>query len=203
MTIFTSMSSLSLAIYAQVINLSCVGWIGKSVGARWHAGVRKDHHRLLSNLQEVLQRFVPVIPCPCLLQTENVADWSVPRCSRDVDRFRGLVNYYRGFVKRFSDLSHPLYAVVGKNKCVWGEAQQLAFDKLKLALLNSATLALPKQDCQFILDTCLGSCYRDWATTRQGWCGKGYIVQQFGLNKRTTSTLDYEKVITGNCKIYS
>lgn len=42
---------------------------------------------------------------------ETVSDWPVPTCSKDVERFMGLANYHRGFVKNFSQLATLLYEV--------------------------------------------------------------------------------------------
>ena len=79
---------------------------------------------------------------------KTVLDWHTPRCSKDVERFAGLVNYHRVFVKDFSRL------VVGKkNKFKWDEEQQKAFDALKEALTHPPVLALPDGASDLILDT--------------------------------------------------
>ena len=60
--------------------------------------------------------------------TKVVTSWPTPICSKDVERFMGLANYHRSFVKNFSKLAKPLYSVVGKQKFRWKEEQQVAFD---------------------------------------------------------------------------
>ena len=47
---------------------------------------------------------------------EAVKQWPVPRDFKDMQRFMGRVNYHKGFVKNFAELSEPLYGVVGKDK---------------------------------------------------------------------------------------
>ena len=84
--------------------------------------------------------------------TKVVASWPVPTCSKDVERFMGLANYHRNFVKNFSKLAEPLYSVVGKRKFRWEEEQQEAFDTLKTALTTSPVLALPNHNDPLILD---------------------------------------------------
>jgi hypothetical protein len=37
-----------------------------------------------------------------------VQNWETPQCSKNVQRFMGLVNYHRMFVKNFAELSKPL-----------------------------------------------------------------------------------------------
>ena len=46
---------------------------------------------------------------------QTVKNWPTPRCSKDEERFAGLANYHRGFVKNFSKLASPLYQFVCKN----------------------------------------------------------------------------------------
>ncbi|MCG8078710.1 MAG: Ty3/Gypsy family RNase HI domain-containing protein, partial [Candidatus Thiodiazotropha taylori] len=82
-----------------------------------------------------------------------VASWPTPTCSKDVERFMGLANYHRNFVKNFSKLAEPLYSVVGKHKFKWKEEQMEAFGALKEALTNPPVLALPNQHDSFVLDT--------------------------------------------------
>ena len=84
---------------------------------------------------------------------QTVKNWPTPRCSKDVERFAGLANYHRGFVKNFSKLASPLYQVVGKNKFRWGEEQEKAFTTLKEALTNPPVLALPNQVDSMLIDT--------------------------------------------------
>ena len=83
---------------------------------------------------------------------QSVALWPVPACSKDVERFMGLANYHRSFIKNFSQLADPLYRVVGKKKFQWTDEQQQAFDNLKEALTSPPVLALPNTQDSFILD---------------------------------------------------
>ena len=83
---------------------------------------------------------------------ETVKNWPLPLCSKDVERFLGLARYHRAFVKDFAKIAVPLYRVIAKQKFSWGEEQQLAFDKLKTALLNPPILALPNDTDEFVLD---------------------------------------------------
>lgn len=70
-----------------------------------------------------------------------------------MERLCGFANYHRNFRKNFAELTIPLYAVIGKNRFYWGDEQQSAFDKVKLALTSAPVLTLPNKDGQFILDT--------------------------------------------------
>ena len=87
------------------------------------------------------------------MDIQTVRNWPKPQCSKDVERFAGLANYHRGFVKDFSRLAVPLYQVVGKYKFQWGSEQEGAFTALKDALTNPPVLALHNQCDVFVLDT--------------------------------------------------
>ena len=135
-----------------------------------------DH---LKNLREALLRFrqygLKLKPRKCALYQQEVEflgrkvgpnmlaltdsdiavvrDWPVPTCAKHVERFMGLANYHRGFIKDFSNLAAPLYAVVGKHSFVWSEEQDRAFQAIKKALSTPPVLALPNQSDTFVLDT--------------------------------------------------
>ena len=93
----------------------------------------------------------------CLSMTkadiEVVAEWPVPESSKDVEKFMGLANYHRNFVKNFSEKAIPLYNVIGKDKFRWEKEQQEAFDILKKSLTEPPVLSLPQSKGEFILDT--------------------------------------------------
>lgn len=83
----------------------------------------------------------------------TVRHWPTPGNAKDVQRFLGLANYHRTFVPNFAELCADLYDVTGKYKFQWGEKQQIAFNKLRLALTSPPVLALPNHQDEFVLDT--------------------------------------------------
>ena len=83
---------------------------------------------------------------------QSVALWPVPACSKDVERFMGLANYRRSFIKNFSQLADPLYRVEWKKKFQWTDKQQQALKNLKKALTSPPVLVLPNTQDSFILD---------------------------------------------------
>ncbi|XP_045167543.2 uncharacterized protein LOC123530833 [Mercenaria mercenaria] len=84
--------------------------------------------------------------------TETVANWPVPTSSKDVERYLGLVNYHRSFVKNFAEQAQPLYNLTGKNQFKWGDKERASFEALKKALTETPVLALPNNKDPFILD---------------------------------------------------
>ena len=169
------------ATYARVMNLVLRGLSWKTVLAFLDdvlvlGKTFSDH---LVNLADALSRFrehgLKLKPKKCLffqkeveflgrrvssnciamsdVDIQTVINWPKPQCSKDVERFAGLANYHRGFVKDFSRLAAPLYQVISKYKFQWGTEQKGAFTALKDALTNPPVLALPNQCDAFVLDT--------------------------------------------------
>ena len=65
-------------------------------------------------------------------KVQGVIEWPVPKSVKEVQKFLGLTNYYRRFVKDFAKIAKPLYEMTRKeNKWSWEERQQKAFEELK------------------------------------------------------------------------
>ena len=84
---------------------------------------------------------------------ETMKNWLVPTNTKEFERFCGFANYHRAFIKDFSELAVPLYAVTGKNKFRWDDDQQNAFENIKQALMSAPVLTIPNNQDAFILDT--------------------------------------------------
>ena len=136
----------------------------------------EDH---MGNLQSALQRFrsfqLKLKPRKCELfrrqveflgrnvgankislkpeHVEAVLKWPTPTSAKQVEKFLGLANYHRTFMKDYATVAVPLYRVTGKNQFQWGPAQQQAFVKVKELLTTAPVLAMPTLDDEFILDT--------------------------------------------------
>lgn len=93
-----------------------------------------------------------ISPNPDLLVA--VRDWSPPTCLTELQAFLGLCNYYRRFVRSFSEICTPLHELQGKGvEFHWGERQQRAFEELKSRLMAAPILSYPTPTGQFLLDT--------------------------------------------------
>ena len=84
--------------------------------------------------------------------TETVANWPTPKCSKDVEKFLGFVNYHRMFIKYLAQLVTPLYGLTGKHSFKWEVEQQMAFNNIKEIMCQPPVLAIPNQTGEFILD---------------------------------------------------
>ena len=45
---------------------------------------------------------------------QGVIEWPVPKSVKDVQKFLGLANYYRRFVKDFAKIARPLHEMTRK-----------------------------------------------------------------------------------------
>jgi len=80
-------------------------------------------------------------------KVQGVVEWLVPRSVKDMQKFLGLANYYRWFVKDFAKIAKPLHEMMRKeNKWSWEERQQKAFEKLKERFTMEPVLVTPDLD---------------------------------------------------------
>lgn len=84
---------------------------------------------------------------------EAIIDFPVPKSPRQLRRFIGMTNWYRGFIRNFSDLSGPLTNCLKKsNKPFRLDEDALnSFGKLKHALVTAPVLAQPNFSKEFVV----------------------------------------------------
>ena len=80
-------------------------------------------------------------------KVDGVLSWPTPRSAKDMQKFMGLANYYRQFIRDFSRIAKPLNMLVGKDrKWEWGAEQQGAFEELKRRFTTEPVLAVLDRD---------------------------------------------------------
>jgi len=80
-------------------------------------------------------------------KVQRVIEWPIPKSMKDMQKFLGLANYYRWFVKDFARIAKPLYEMTRKEmKWSWGERQQRAFEELKERFTMEPVLVTPDLD---------------------------------------------------------
>lgn len=85
---------------------------------------------------------------------ESIINYSRPKTQRDVRAFLGLCSYFRKFVPKFADITHPLNLLLRKNiKFDWNEECSAAFEELKKKLTTPPILAHPNFDLPFIIQS--------------------------------------------------
>ena len=77
----------------------------------------------------------------------GVLKWPRPKTVKEVQKFLGLANYYRRFIKDFAKLAKPLHKLVRKDeKWNWEEEQKAAFKELKRVFTMRPVLVAPDLD---------------------------------------------------------
>ena len=80
-------------------------------------------------------------------KVQRVVEWPVPKSVKDIQKFLGLANYYKRFVKDFAKIAKPLHEMTRKEmKWNWGERQQKAFEELKERFTTEPVLVTPDLD---------------------------------------------------------
>ena len=80
-------------------------------------------------------------------KVQGVVEWPVLKSIKDMQKFLGLANYYRRFVKYFAKIAKPLHEMTRKEtKWSWGERQQKAFEELKERFTIEPVLVIPDLD---------------------------------------------------------
>jgi len=80
-------------------------------------------------------------------KVQGVIEWLVPKSMKDMQKFLGLANYYRWFVKDFAKIMRPLYEMTRKEiKRSWEERQQKVFEELKEKFITEPVLVISDLD---------------------------------------------------------
>jgi len=80
-------------------------------------------------------------------KVEGVLNWPVLQNIKEVQKFLGLANYYRRFIKDFARLAALLHVLVRKEqKWKWERKQKEVFKRLKAVFTTEPILAIPDID---------------------------------------------------------
>jgi hypothetical protein len=84
---------------------------------------------------------------------QGIQEWPSPQCKRDLQRFLGLVNYYRRYIPRLSELATPLHPLTGNIEWTWDNTKEAAFSAVKKAFFESYETAIPTDHGAWKLET--------------------------------------------------
>ncbi|KAG1929330.1 retrotransposable element [Pimephales promelas] len=87
-------------------------------------------------------------------KVDDVNNWPQPTSRKDLQRFLGFANFYRRFIKNFSQTCFPLTNLLkgGAKSLSWNTDSTQAFDSLKRAFSSAPTLSLPNPALPFIVE---------------------------------------------------
>ncbi|SJL06708.1 uncharacterized protein ARMOST_10050 [Armillaria ostoyae] len=83
------------------------------------------------------------------IKLAGIAEWPVPTKKKELQSFLGFANFYRRFIKGYSDIVCPMTRLTGKETWTWGTAQQMAFQRLKNQFTIDIILRIPTEKGQF------------------------------------------------------
>ena len=87
-------------------------------------------------------------------KVKAIKEWPMPKMVRGVRSFLGLANFYCRFIEEYAQVTRPLNDLTKKDTpFAWKEAQQMAFNTLKLHFTTLHILAYPDNDRVFCLET--------------------------------------------------
>ena len=88
------------------------------------------------------------------VKVQGISEWPTPQTVKDVRSFLSFCNFYRAFIKNFSDIACPLNDLTCKNEqFIWSPKQDAAFLRLKEVCSNYPVLRTPDWSKQFIMET--------------------------------------------------
>ena len=91
---------------------------------------------------------------PSLSKIEAILNWPTPESVTDIRSFLGLANFYRKFIRWFSEIAAPLTDLTKKDrKWKWSDTEEQAFNRLKTAIVTAPVLQLPDFDREFTVTT--------------------------------------------------
>lgn len=86
-------------------------------------------------------------------KVEAVRDWPAPTTRKQLQRFLGFANFYRRFVRGYSQIAAPLTKLTStKHNFTWSPEADLAFQELKNRFTNAPILVHPDPERQFVVE---------------------------------------------------
>ncbi|KAG1953648.1 hypothetical protein F2P79_009189 [Pimephales promelas] len=124
-------------------------------------------------------------------KVDAVTNWPQPTNIKELQRFLGFANFYRRFIKGFSQISAPITSLL-KNRAKslsWTTDTINAFEELKRTFSSAPTLILPDPDLPFLVEV-------DASTSGVG----AVLSQRQGNSPRLHPCAFFsKKLATGNC----
>jgi hypothetical protein len=84
---------------------------------------------------------------------QAVMDWLTPKIIRDMQCFLRFANFYRIFIKNYSQVVAPLTQLTCKDKLEWEPKAQQAFQDLKASFITAPILVHPDFSKPFYMET--------------------------------------------------
>jgi hypothetical protein len=90
----------------------------------------------------------------CHKKVEAIQEWPTPHSKTSVMSFLGFINFYRRFLKGFSEIARPLTDITRKHlPFAWSTEADVAFQTLKRAVMEAPILRHIDMNKPFIIET--------------------------------------------------
>jgi hypothetical protein len=107
------------------------------------------------------------------VKVAGVASWPTPENKKDVQQFLGFMNFYRRFIRVFSDVARPLFDLTKKGVAwTWTATTAAVFQALKDAVTAEPVLVLPDEFQPYRLETDSSDRATGAVLSQQGTDGK-------------------------------
>src|SRR6266404_754636 len=131
------------------------------------------------------------------VKVQGVADWPTPSSITDVRSFLGFINFYRRFIRDFSNLARPLNALLQKDvQWRWTSVEHDCFLLLQRCLCSSPVLVFPDPTRPYLVEADSSS-YATGAVLSQmrdddKWHPVAYISKSLSPAERNYDIYDKE-----------
>ncbi|XP_051565133.1 uncharacterized protein LOC127447353 [Myxocyprinus asiaticus] len=86
-------------------------------------------------------------------KVKAVVDWPTPDSHKALQRFLGFANFFRHFIRNYSQLAVPLTGLTSaKTEFRWSQDAELAFTNLKGRFVSAPILINPYPSLQFVVE---------------------------------------------------
>lgn len=134
---------------------------------------------------------------PLKERIEAICDFPQPKTVKQLQRYLGMINFYRRFIKDIAQVLIPLYILTNKKKLEWSDTAQDAFEKSKTALTNFTMLMFPKSKSRLSLavdasETAAGAVLQREDKSSGRWLPLGFFSKAFDERQKRYSAFDRE-----------
>jgi len=153
--------------------------------------------------------FLGVVLGPRVIEMEKVKvkgvlDWPTPKKVKSVQKFLGLANYYRQFIKDFAKVVQPLHVLVRKaEKWRWKKEQKKMFQMLKQPFTQELILVISNLDQEIRVEVDVSNyATRDVLSVKQengSWRLVAFIFKSLNLTKCNYEIHDKEMLAIIRC----